>query len=1196
MQGLPTGPGGKQESNLDRLLEHERQYLDEARRVRKTAREESAPVDPAITSPQRELCGLALSGGGIRSATFNLGLLQCLQQMGLLEIFDYVATVSGGGYIGGFWTAWRHYHPHEADPRTGGPQLFPMTEAEGARGAHLREVQHLREFSNFLNPRLGLTSLDTGRLIVAALSALVPSLLAALSFIVLGLLLWLVLARFLLLGWPDDTPPPVALPVSYALMLLVTCGGLFLWEWRMARQNDRVKSVRDSQDTSLPDTQEREAGRFGYYLNATLLALGVVFVLWSWLVHAHHPQAQEFHGVWLRGTPGDMRWRERLYVFSPALALLGAAGALVVLRWFGSRFTTAWMQRTERAAVDRVISRLLLMAVFWSAISVLWLAGRLLRELILTQPSMKEISTWIQTGLVGAVMALSTVFAKVQQLFSRRTNKPVSPDMKKRAGSHLPQVLAYTILSLTVLGMVLLVLRAGDEGWLPWLVTSVVGLTVFTLLFFDANLVGLHAFYRDRIARTFIGAAHGEGPGQTEPHTKDDFPLDRLEPQPGPLHLVCCAANDLASEDPMANLYRGADSAVLSSVGFSVGSEWKSWKDIRHERGNAPTFVSAMTASAAAFNSHMGSLSMRLGPAVTFLMTALNLRLGLWWPHPTRARRRWYERLCVGLPFYKELLGRSRARGRDVLLSDGGHFENLALYELVRRKCRFILVSDCGMDSDTSFDDFANAVRRVREDFGVEIRIDLSPLHPKEDTGLSLRTVIAGDIEYPDGDSGVLLLIKPSLMGNEPPDITQYKARNPAFPHESTGDQFYDEAQWEAYRRLGEHAALTAFRPIRGEENLERGLVTARLFARARYEWLPVPTGFEERFSRLVERATALDLLLEGEGARRLFREVFKEVNELDLQAKQPHGPAPKPVPPTPEELADALHMIRRALLFMEEVFLTEDLATYYNHPSFMGLINYFARWAYAPLLRMWWPLLKTLYSPRFTQFLEERFSLPAMESQDVGRLSPMREGFAMSCWREQGGRSPHEATEQLISYALELPYGREPLYHVQAAQLIVRTHSLEGRPLVCDAGVGRNVVVWQGDDFYVPPGLWGAGIGEDFLRLLTTDRYLLEWVEPGSLQVVRLQVDRDATAARRKRWSDDVQLYRSHGFSEPRSELRQWLSELEPELDRDAAMRWTRKQGERWRSYWLTRIYQPREEAAARPGGRPEAEQPLHH
>jgi hypothetical protein len=1157
------------------LLDQERDCLEKARRTRKSAPpdEEPAPQGSPPGHPGRDLCGLALSGGGIRSATFNLGLLQGLQQLGLLEMFDYVATVSGGGYIGGFWTAWRHHARRNTQPGKRGPGLFPMNERSprvsepGARGSHLTEVRHLREFSNFLSPRLGLLSADTGRLIVAVLSAVIPSLLASLSFLLLALVLWHLLAQGLLVGWPaSDAPPPPRLFGSYALMLVLTCGGLLLLEGRRTR---------------------------GFYLSVTLGVAAIVFPVWSWLLRENHVTAWSYQSVWMRGGElGDLSLKERLYVFTPALPWLVATGALVLGRWLVSRFVTTHIQQPKLAAVDRVLSRLLLLATLWSVIAAFFLAGRLLREFFLLRPSLEDTYSVLRTGLVGAVLGLTALFAKVQQLFGRKASKPVSPDVKSRARSSVPQFLAYAVLSLLLLNLVLLLIGARDEGWSGWLVAGAVVITLLTVFLFDANIVGLHAFYRARIARTFIGAAHGEGAGQTEPHEKDDLPLDALAPGPGPIHLVCCAANDLASENPMANLYRGADSAVLSPLGFSVGGDGKTWEQLKAAGASVPTLASAMTASGAAFNSHMGSLSMRLGQAVTFLMTTFNLRLGLWLPHPTRARKRWFERLCVGLPFYKELLGRSRALGPNVLLSDGGHFENLALYELVRRHCRFILVSDCGMDSSTAFDDFANAVRRVRDDFGVEIRIDLSPLRSEQDKP-ARQLVVAGDIEYPDGDTGVLLLIKPTLLGNEPADITQYKARNAAFPHESTGDQFYDEAQWEAYRRLGEHAALGAFRPVQGEKNASEPLATAQLFARARYEWLPVPEGYKERFARLVERATSLDMMLKDQGARKLFRQIYKEINELDLHAKAEPAPgeSSRPPaglmparerlgdsgPPSPQELADALHMIRCALLFMEEVFLTEQLATYYNHPAYMGLMNYFARWAYAPLLRTWWPLLKTLYSPRFTHFLEERFSLPSMERPDVGRLSRMERGFAMSCWTEQRGRAPHRPRELLISYLLELPHGRpQPQYHIQAAQLIVRTHHMDpsAGPLRWE---GRQVVVWQGDDFYVPPGLWGAGIGEDFLRLITSSRDMPSPVTEGSLLAVRLLVNRDASAARRKRWADDVQLYRSQGFSEPDAPLRKWLSKkVEVELEDEPALRWTRKHHEHWQSYWLTRTFVP--------------------
>ncbi|MFL5357700.1 hypothetical protein [Archangium sp.] len=1237
----PSTPGEEAGANIDsRLLEAERQCMEKARSRRQggTKQGKAGSRDARLVSAQRDLCGLALSGGGIRSATFNLGLLQGLHQLGLLEMFDYLATVSGGGYIGGFWTAWRHYHGKPAGEDA--PRLFP-SDAQGSRGAKLSEVGHLREFSNFLNPRLGLMSMDTGRMVVAALSAVIPALISSLSLIVLALVCWWGLAGWVLVTWPLAGGFPRVQPtLSYALMFLLTCGGLFLGEWMLSVHDRQMKESRGLPPPKMEDAQELEFRRFGYYLPTTLLATGVVMALWVWLL-GYHPYSGS-PDVWRQALgasslfgppPPSMPLRERLYMFFPALPWVGAAGALVMVRWLGSRFVTEWMQRTQMAAVERVISRLLLLALLWSAFAGFWLAGWRLHELITGH---QRWAAEAYTALASIVAALTALLAKAHQFLGRRTNKPVTPTAKDWLRAHLPQFLAYVTLGLIILGMVQLILvaqEAGGHGFLG-LVVGAAAITVLTLFLFDPNLLGLHVFYRGRIARTFIGAAHGEAPGQTEPHTKDDFLLHLLRPRSGPVHLLCCAANDLSSADPMANLYRGADSAVLSSVGFSVGKEWKSWEDIRAKKGRVPTLAAAMTASGAAFNSHMGSMSMRLGPAVTFLMTAFNLRLGLWAPHPTRAHRRGYERVLVGLPFYKELFGRSRARSRDVLLSDGGHFENLALYELVRRHCRFILVSDCGMDSDATFDDFANAVRRVREDFGVEIRIDLSPLRADGESGLAHQPIVVGDIEYPDGDTGVLLLLKPTLTGNEPPDITQYRARNADFPHETTGDQFYDEAQWEAYRRLGEHVALTAFRPLRETTEL-LGDRAARLFTRARYEWLPVPTGYEERFSRFVARAAELDALLQRQGDGRLFREVFKELNELDREAKDqarmhegmlrrvwPRHPAgsgdghPEELDPSPQELSEALHILRLALLFMEEVFLSEELATRYNHPAYQGLMNYFARWAYSTLFRAWWPLLKTQYSQRFTHFLEQRFSLPPMSGTRVGRLSTEEHGFAMSCWKYQGGRPAWDETpegehppgqppiERLISYQLNLPCEGTPRYYIQAAQLIARTHHHEtGRPLIWDedGGGGRQVLAWQGDNFYVPPGLLGSGIREDFLRRLTSTDELLNpeifgeqkrgerhakqrqesLFSRGMLLVVRIFVDREAQAARRNEWAEGVQFYRSQGFEEPGPELKQWLNaKIGGELDWNPALPWSRREDEHWLPFWLVRTYEPSEPA----------------
>src|SRR5207302_7995787 len=116
---------------------------------------------------------------------------------------------------------------------------------------------------------------------------------------------------------------------------------------------------------------------------------------------------------------------------------------------------------------------------------------------------------------------------------------------------------------------------------------------------------------------------------------------------------------------------------------------------------------------------------------------------------------------------------------------------------------------DCGADPEVAFDDFGNAVRRIREDFGVEIDVDLSPLKPNA-ARLSKQHVAVGTIMYdPRGaqkDTGVLVYLKPTLTGHEPCDISQYRTRHAAFPHESTGYQFYHDAPWESSLRSRQHA------------------------------------------------------------------------------------------------------------------------------------------------------------------------------------------------------------------------------------------------------------------------------------------------------------------------------------------------------------------------------------------------------
>jgi hypothetical protein len=149
-----------------------------------------------------------------------------------------------------------------------------------------------------------------------------------------------------------------------------------------------------------------------------------------------------------------------------------------------------------------------------------------------------------------------------------------------------------------------------------------------------------------------------------------------------------------------------------------------------------------------------------------------------------------------------------------VYLSDGGHFENLGLYEMVLRRCRRIVVSDAGCDPKCALEDLGNAIRKIRIDLGIRIEIESEfkicsrkPYSPSK--YCAIGTIHYGDVDRNiDGTRvlpGRLLYIKPAIAGDEPKDVYNYKEESLLFPHEPTSDQWFSESQFESYRALGKH-------------------------------------------------------------------------------------------------------------------------------------------------------------------------------------------------------------------------------------------------------------------------------------------------------------------------------------------------------------------------------------------------------
>jgi hypothetical protein len=224
----------------------------------------------------------------------------------------------------------------------------------------------------------------------------------------------------------------------------------------------------------------------------------------------------------------------------------------------------------------------------------------------------------------------------------------------------------------------------------------------------------------------------------------------------------------------------------------------------------------AAAISGAAASSNMGYYT--TSPVLSLVMTFFNVRLGWWLGNPGPAGNDTFERQAPRFsvkPILDEALGLTDDQNGYVYLTDGGHFENLGLFEMVLRRNHIIVVSDAAADSDFSFGDLGNAIRKVRIDLGIPIEFldfTILPGWPDETDNSNYYAVakiryscIDGKRRDNESTDGWLLYIKPTLLGTEPRDVLEYKKGHPDFPHQTTADQFFDEPQFESYRILGSH-------------------------------------------------------------------------------------------------------------------------------------------------------------------------------------------------------------------------------------------------------------------------------------------------------------------------------------------------------------------------------------------------------
>jgi hypothetical protein len=312
---------------------------------------------------------------------------------------------------------------------------------------------------------------------------------------------------------------------------------------------------------------------------------------------------------------------------------------------------------------------------------------------------------------------------------------------------------------------------------------------------------------------------------------------------PRPLHLLNC---NVVLIDSAKDLYRNRSGDSLAISPLWSGSNATGWVPTRQFGDGAMSLPTAMAISGAAANPNAApnGLGVTRNRLVSFLMSLFNIRLGFWLANPARATTHPSNKPNLWYPGFRQgLLGSGLSeKAHFVELTDGGHFDNTGIYELVRRRTKLIIVSQASCDPKFTMEDLANVIEKVRVDFSVFVEFrdetyTIDSLRPTVGPPAepSKRAFSIGRVRYPKGDAssaeyedGYIVYLQAAPILAMSTDVASYWRRHAEFPNDTTADQFFTEENLEAYRELGYTVASQFY------EALESELPTDSLFARIR--------------------------------------------------------------------------------------------------------------------------------------------------------------------------------------------------------------------------------------------------------------------------------------------------------------------------------------------------------------------------
>lgn len=658
------------------------------------------------------LSGLALSGGGIRSAVFCLGVIQALAKFDVLKNFDYLSTVSGGGYIGSSLTWFtRHNDGQSGVDRNNLPfGIDDPTQPRPTEPPGTPLLRHLRRHGSYLDP--------------GGAGGVLPGVAVVLRGLVLNLLIiWL----------------PI---ITVSLALVRTAYGVVRTE--LVRHGVRWL------DPLAP------AGIFAMVF--TIAA--VIYSLQTGFIARRHR---------------DMPYRARRRFETVAPVLLWILTPLLLL---GSL-----------PHVHALLPGTLGPGSAGSLLTAVGTSAGLWSRLIARGEQARKAPGWL--GPIGALLVLYGL-----GLLAYAFSVDLSRWCLTRPQYEYPLCLGLMLFAALLIGTVV-----------------------------NLNETTLHRFYRDRLMEAFMPDMDPPGcPVGRGARDADTGLLSAMcdpDQAAGPYHIISAHQvitkvdkHDAADHCAARWRIRGGDGFVFAPL--YCGGTAAGWFETKaHPALSKLSLATAMAISGAAVNPD--SASSGVGPQrntlFAILMALLNIRLGFWLPNPYR-----HVQGHVPAPNHFNaallaVLDRLTRGCRFVEVADGGNFENLAVYELLRREVRTILVCDAGADPQSSFDDLQNLLSRAEADFSIAITFDSPPLGsllPSPGAArfplgvpFSSAPFVVGQIRYKNGTLGDLYYLKPAIFADLRLHLLGFKGANPSFPDDTTVNQFFDEARFEAYRELG---------------------------------------------------------------------------------------------------------------------------------------------------------------------------------------------------------------------------------------------------------------------------------------------------------------------------------------------------------------------------------------------------------